>query len=252
MIGMETTTRVEYHKWFSPSLGQDMELKAYGWYGKPVLVFPSQPGRFYEFDEYGMIDAIRPMIDGGRIKVYTIDSVDDQSWRNLGVTPAERVTRHEQYDHYVYHEVIPFIKNHCANTPQKFLATGVSMGAYHSANFFFRHPDVMDALVAMSGYYRLDHFIGDYKDDAVYYNSPLFYLPNLEDAELLETFRRSRIVICAGQGAQEDRVLKDTRDMQQVLKSKGIPAWIDVWGHDVNHDWQWWRRMLPYFLDRVL
>ena len=120
-----------------------------------------------------------------------------------------------------------------------------------SANFFFRHPDVFDALIALSGVFQLADFVGDYVDDNVYFNSPLLYLPGLSDPWYLERYRRSQIVVCVGQGAWEDGMLADTRALKAILSSKSIPAWIDFWGHDVNHDWPWWRRQMPYFLGHL-
>jgi esterase/lipase superfamily enzyme len=229
-----------------------MELKVYGYYGKPVLVFPAQGGKFYEFEDFGMVDACGSLIEDGRIKFFTIDSIDSQSWANSSAHPADRARRHQDYDAYVTDEVIPFIRQHCQDLQVKTLSTGVSMGGYHSANFFFRHPDLFDMLVAMSGLYRLKHFIGDYMGDAVYFNTPLAYLPNLDDPWYLDQYRQSKIVICSGQGAWEEEMLHDTLEIKRILESKNIPAWIDIWGYDVNHDWPWWRKMLPYFLDRIV
>jgi esterase/lipase superfamily enzyme len=131
--------QVEYHKWWSPSLGQDMELKVYGHYGKPVIVFPAQGGRFYEYEDFGMVEAVRSYIDGGKIKLFTVDSIDNQSWANYGAHPADRARRHEDYDRYIVNEVAPFARQHCGGDPAsgqpKCLATGVSMGAYHAVLF---------------------------------------------------------------------------------------------------------------------
>ena len=243
---------IEYHKWYSPNIGREMELKAYGHYGKPMLVFPAQGGRFYEFEDFGMIDICRPYIEAGRLKVYTLDSLDNETWANWNAHPADRARRHEDYDTYITQEVAPFIRRHCSNTPEKFISSGVSMGAYQSANFFFRHPDVFDTLISMSGLYKLSRFVGDYMDDLVYFNSPLNYLPNMDDPWYLDQYRQSKIIIAVGQGAWEDEMLADTLALKDILETKGIPAWIDIWGHDVNHDWPWWRKMMPYFLDKVL
>jgi esterase/lipase superfamily enzyme len=243
--------QIEYHKWFSPSLGQDMELKVYGYYGKPALVFPAQGSRFHEFEDRGMHDTIASFIEAGQIKLFTVDSIDGQSWANAGAHPADRARRHQDYGRYIVEEVVPFIRRHCGDTKEKFLTTGVSMGAYHAANFFFRHPDIFDTVIAMSGLYRLNHFIGDYMDENVYFNTPLAYLPNLNDPWYLDQYRQSRIIVCAGQGAWEDEMLADTRTLKQILEEKEIPHWIDFWGGDVNHDWPWWHKMLPYFLEKL-
>ena len=241
---------VEYHRWWSRSLGRDMELKVYGHAGKPVVVFPCQGGRFFEYEDFGMVEACRSFVEGGAVTLVTVDGVDGQSWANRGAHPADRARRHNDYDRYIVEEVAPFVRT---LRPQASgaLATGCSMGAYHSANFFFRHPDVFDAVIALSGLYKVTDFVGDYVDDNVYFNSPLLYLPGLSDPWYLDRYRRSQIVVCVGQGAWEDQMLADTRALQGILASKDIPAWIDFWGHDVNHDWPWWRRQMPYFLGNL-
>ena len=240
--------QIEYHKWYSSRLGRDMELKVYGWYGKPMIAFPAQGGRFWDWEDFKMADACQEFIEGGKIKVFTVDSVDRESWANWNAHPADRAWRHEAYDQYITQEVAPFIRQHCNNNEQKFISTGVSMGGYHSANFFFRHPDIFDTVISLSGLHKLTHFVGEYIDERVYFNSPLFYLPNLNDPWYLDQYRQSKIILCCGQGAWEDEMIADAQAMRYVLESKDIPAWVDFWGHDVNHDWPWWRKMLPHFL----
>jgi esterase/lipase superfamily enzyme len=241
---------IEYHKWWSKRLNQDMELKVYGHNGKPVVVFPTQGGRFYQYEDFGMVGACSSFIAEGKIKLYALDSIDNQSWANWNAHPAERAQKHNVYDCYFMEEVVPFIREHSPNAG-KFLATGCSMGGYHAANFFFRHPDVFDTVICMSGIFRLNLFIGDYMDENVYFNSPLIYLPNLEDPKYLDQYRASKIIICSGQGAWEDEMLADARMLKQILDAKQVPCWIDLWGSDVNHDWPWWRKQLPYFLERL-
>jgi esterase/lipase superfamily enzyme len=125
------------------------------------------------------------------------------------------------------------------------------MGGYHSANFFFRHPGHFDSLISLSGLFQLQMFVGDYVDDHVYFNSPLLYLENLDDPWYIEKYKRSKIIICSGQGAWEDAMIADIRKLHMILQGKGIPHWIDLWGQDVNHDWPWWRKQLPYFLSFI-
>lgn len=242
---------IEYHKWYSPNLGHDMELKVYGWHGKPVLVFPAQGGRFYDYENFKMIDSISHFIQAGKIKVFTVDSIDNQSWANWNAHPVDRARRHEDYDQYITQEVAPFIKDHCSGYEQRSITTGVSMGAYHAGNFFFRHPDLFDTVIALSGLFQLRMFIGDYVDDNVYFNSPLYYLPNLNDPAYLDLYRSSQIIVAVGQGAWEDAMLADAHALKHILIEKSIPHWIDIWGYDVNHDWPWWREMMPYFLSKL-
>jgi esterase/lipase superfamily enzyme len=241
----------EYHRWFSPSLGHDMELRVYGHYGQALMVFPAQDGRFYDFEHFKMIEACRALIDAGRLKVICIDSIDWQSWTNEGVHPGQRARRHNDYDRYVTNEVVPFIRRHCGGN-HSIWTTGCSMGAFHAANSFFRHPDCFDGVIALSGLYQPQLFVGDYRDDNIYFNSPLYYLPNISDSWFLDRYRRSKIVFCVGQGAWEGPMIRDTREMERILRDKGIPAWVNFWGHDVAHDWPWWRQQLPFFLNKML
>jgi esterase/lipase superfamily enzyme len=242
---------IEYHSWWSPRLGQEMGLKVYGYYGKPVLAFPAQGGRFYDFENFGMVEAAAPFIEAGQVKLFAVDSVDNQSWANYGVHPYDRAWRHESYDGYITEEVVPFIRQHCAGDTQKLLTTGCSMGGYHAANFFFRHPNLFDATIALSGLFHLNMFVGDYMDEMVYFNSPLHFLPGLEDPWYLDQYRQSQIIIGVGCGAWEEEMIADASRLQEILAAKQIPAWIDFWGNDVNHDWPWWRKMLPYFLGEM-
>ena len=241
---------IEYHKWFSPHLDHEIELKVYGEKGKPFLVFPSQGGRFYEYEDFGMVGSVAHYIEKGILQLITVDSIDNQSWANWSALPADRAKRHEDYDRYIMQEVVPFIHTQNARN-SKIGITGCSMGAYHATNFFFRHPDHFDTLIALSGLFRLNIFIGDYMDDTVYYNTPLAYLRNLEDPWYIEKYRKSQIIVCTGQGAWEDQMVDDALALKEILESKEIPHWIDFWGHDVNHDWPWWQKMMPYYVDKL-
>jgi esterase/lipase superfamily enzyme len=241
--------KTEYHNWYSRSLEQEMALKSYGYFGKPVLVFPAQGGRFFDFENFGMIDAVESFIETGRIKMFCVDSIDNQSWANWNVHPADRALRHEQYDQYITQEVVPFIREQCGDFQGGMMTTGASMGAYHAANFFFRHPDIFNAVIAISGVYQLKMFVGDYMDEIVYLNSPINFLPKLDDSWYLDRYRESEIIFCCGQGAWEDEMISDSQTIKQILDAKRIPNWVDFWGYDVNHDWPWWQKMLPYFLD---
>ena len=236
---------VGYHLWHSPRLNQEMALKVYGHAGKPVLVFPTQEGRFFEFEDYGMIEVCQAEIEAGRLRFYTVDSIDAQSWTHPHLPVPERTARYAQYEGYILEEVLPLIQQDYSG---RIMTTGCSMVAFHAANFFFRHPEHFDALLAISGVYRLNLFIGDYMDPQVYFHTPLAFLPELKDERLLGLLRDSQIIMSVGQGAWEDPMLDDTRRMKEILDQLQIPCWIDIWGHDVDHDWPWWRKKMSYFL----
>jgi len=245
---------IEEHSWFSRHLNREMALKVYGHWGSPVIVFPCSRGRYFDYEGMGMISAIDDFINTGRIKLFCVDSVDAESWYNYNVPPARRNARHEAYDRYVVEEVISFIRDHCRSPHQRVMANGCSMGAYHAVNFFLKHPDVFEGTIALSGLYRLDRTefglaAGDIP--AVYYNSPLNYLPQLSDPWYLERYRHSNIIVCVGQGAWEEEAVSDTHHLDALFREKSIPAWVDFWGTDVNHDWPWWYKQMNYFLERV-
>lgn len=229
-----------------------MELKVYGHYGQPFLVFPSSSGRFYDFEDNGMVQAAERFIESGRIKLFCVDSVDQQSWDNPIKSPEEKASRHNAYDRYITDEVVPFIHNHC-NTNERIMCCGVSMGASHAVLFFLKHPELFKGTIALSGVYNFRTFLSNYTGNSpdVYFNSPLDFLPGLTDPAYIEAYRNSAIIICVGQGAFEEPMIADTLRIKEVLESKGIPCWIDIWGQDVNHDWPWWRIQFPYFLEKL-
>lgn len=245
---------IEEHRWHSPHLEREMSLKIYGHWGRPLIVFPCSRGRYFDYEGMGMIDAIAGFINDGRIKLFCVDSIDAESWYDFGVPPVTRNARHEAFDHYVSGEVVPFIHTHCQSSQVNILTNGCSMGAYHAVNFFLKHPDLFGGTLALSGLYRLDRSefgLQRHELEPVYFNSPLAYLPGVDDDDILTAYRRSQIVVCCGQGAWDEESLADTRDLEYILREKHVPAWIDIWGHDVNHDWPWWYKQMNYFLNKL-
>lgn len=241
----------QFRKAYSRCLQREMEYKVYGNAGKICLAFPPQNGRFFDFENFGMVEALAPEIEGGRVQLVCVDGIDGETWSNKERLPRERIERHEAWFRYVAEELVPAVK---AENPRcaRLMTTGCSMGGFHAANFFFRLPQVFDVVIALSGLYHAGFFFGDYMDDLVYLNSPVDCLPNMpQDHPYMELFRGSRMIFCVGQGAWEDELLDSTRRLDGVLRAKGVPAWFDYWGKDVNHDWDWWRKQIRYFIERV-
>lgn len=248
---------VEYHHWDSPRLGQKFECKVYGSGGTPMMVFPSASGHFWDYEDHGMIEAVRPWIDNGRLQVFSVDGRDWESWANTSIPGHDRAVRADVWDDAICNEVVPLIHKVNATDPRHLIVTGCSGGAFHAANFIFRHPDLCDTAICLSGVYatkdfRTDHVDDyDYSDPQVYFNNPLFYLKNLHDDWYLSRLRDSNIIICVGQGAWEDECLSQSRQLSIELSAKNIPHWLDLWGADVNHDWPWWRVQIGYFLGKL-
>ena len=242
---------VQYEYFHSQYLNRVMEFKHYGHAGKSMIAFPSSGGRFFEYEDFKMIDACHSFIEQGLIQIFTPDSIDNESWLDEDLWPGDRGYRHNLYDAYIINELIPFIRNK-TGYKEGLISTGCSMGAYHAANFFFRHPDVFDTTIALSGIYDARFLVGDHLDiHEVYINSPVDYLANLTDSRYLDQYRKSNIIICTGTGDWEENSIKHTNHLKHILEEKGIPAWIDYWGRDAAHDWPWWRIQIAYFLDRL-
>jgi esterase/lipase superfamily enzyme len=233
-----------------------MEFKVYGHGGRPVVVFPTSNGRFYQYEDSGMIDELKGFIDSGQVQIWTVDGIDWETFFGKDSDFIRRIERHEAYFRYIREEFLPvvFQKNQEANAGAEIrpLFTGCSMGGFHASNFLFHFPWMGDGLIALSGVYSTRNFFGSNLDGAIYFNSPLDYLAGLEDENLLREIRRLRLIICCGQGAWEDEMLEETRALEGVLRNKSIPAEIDYWGTDVSHDWPWWRKQMSYFLSKWL
>jgi esterase/lipase superfamily enzyme len=193
-----------------------------------------------------LINAIAPFIEAGKVKVYSINSINNESWLNDQMDPRHKSLRHQQFNDYVFNEVVPFIRNNSSwETP--IITSGASFGALHSANLFFKRPDLIQGCIAMSGVYDLTEYTKGYFDEDVYFNSPCHYLPNLSDHEILEQIRRSgHIHLLTGSGDHEDP--DASRRLAGILYNKGIFYELDVWGQDIRHDWPSWRAMLPHYL----
>jgi len=229
-----------------------MEFKVYGHSGKPVLAFPTSCGRFFQFEDNGMVEVLSDFINEGKMQLWTCDGIDEETFFSNSPDIFARMSRQNQYDDYISNELIPTILNESKwnnhGDEQKLWITGCSMGAFHSANIYFRHPHHIDGLLALSGVYSTKYFFGEEMNEDIYFHSPLHYLRELNDESYLDAFRNSRLVICTGQGAYEEEMIADTHELKQVLEDKSIPARIDFWGYDANHDWDWWRKQLRYYV----
>jgi esterase/lipase superfamily enzyme len=247
---------IQYHVHYSANLQRHMEFKVYGHGGKPVLFIPCQSGRFFDFENFKMIDYWAPFIEAGRCTVYAVDSIDDEAFASTSNDKRWRIENHEKWFRYVTEEMVPTIRHMSGvrnGYDQKILTFGASMGATHAANLFFRRPDLFDGVFAISGYYESRDFLGDYMDNLVYDNCPVYYLPNLPgDHFYMDLYRQSKILIVVGQGAWEGPLVASTQKLEGVLRSKGIPARVEYWGHDVDHDWPWWFKMVEHYVPQLL
>jgi esterase/lipase superfamily enzyme len=227
----------EYHKWYSPALGREMELLLFGHGGEPVLLFPTSCGRFYQNEDFGLIGSIADRIDAGRTIVACVDSVDSESWYNTQVSPAERVRRHDQYESYILHEAVPLLRSRSSGG--RLTLGGCSFGGFHTVAIGLRNPETFDRVVPMSGKYETESFLDGHHDLSVYYHSVFHWLPNLADHGKLERMRRQQIILAI---PELDFCLDSNRRLSGALHDKGIPHDLAVWPGE-NHDWPVWKRM---------
>jgi esterase/lipase superfamily enzyme len=236
--------------WFSHNLGMDMPIVAYGHAGYPLLMFPTAAADYLEYERFYLVDSIKHLIDAGKVRAYSINSVNRYSLLNDKASPAWKAELLTRYDRYIMDEVLPLIQAEGGGDWVKPVTTGASLGAFLSANTYFKHPDKFRGVIAMSGSYDIRSYLEGYHDSNVYFNNPMQYLPNMEEGYFLNHLREAdSIVILTGQGDYEapDR----SRQLSGVLSGKGIPHKLDVWGFDVDHDWPWWRKMLPHYLGNM-
>jgi esterase/lipase superfamily enzyme len=219
-----------------------MELLVFGHAGARVLAFPTSMGRFYDWEDRGLVAALADGLDRGDLQLFCVDSVDAESWYGSDRPPAERVRRHVQYDQYLLDEVFPFTRARKANP---FLITaGASFGGYHAVNFGLRHPEVVNRVLGMSGLYDIRRFTDGYYDENVYFNNPCEYLSNEHEPARLEALRHLDIILAVG---RDDSLRASNEQLSQILWGKDIWHALRIWD-GFAHDWPWWQQMLRLYI----
>lgn len=237
-------------RWRSPRLGLEMPIVSYGHAGVPVLLFPTAAADYLENERFFLVRAVEDSIRAGRVRLFSIDSINAHAWMDRRLPVREKIRRQGLYAAYIEEEVVPFIRSVCGDAGARAITTGASFGAFHAANAFFRRPDLFGGTIAMSGFYDLEKsYLDGHSSDDVYFHNPVWYIPGISGPSLELLQRASRIVIVTGQGEYE--VPDASRRLSGLLVAKDIPHRLDLWGHDVRHDWPAWRAMLPYHLAQM-
>ncbi len=239
----------DYHRWYSPCLGRDMELLAFGRAGPGVVVFPTREGRFYDYENWGLVAALRDRIEAGCLRLYCVDSVDSEALYGRCRPPQARIARSRQYEQYILDEVVPLVRSTDAAAP--LVAHGCSIGAYHAVTIAFRHPGCFHRVVGISGRYDLTRQIGafpdlfdGYYDEDVYFQTPSHFIPSLTDHRVLEKLRRVDITFAIGDA---DPFCDNTRQLSAALWERGVPNRLEMWPGEA-HCAREWRQMVPMYL----
>ena len=230
-----------------------LSLIAYGSYGRPVLVFPTEAGRAWDFENNGMVGAVGDLIDAGRVKLYCVDSLDTFTWSDTSVPTEERARRQGAYIDWLVEQAVPWISRDTAGGGE-LMALGCSLGAYHAVHLALQRADLVPLAVGLSGNYDVSTWRAwGERGDAAYFANPMDYVANADGDHLAWLRERVSILLVCGQGAWEVHptgALPSSREMAALLQRKGIRCELDLWGFDVAHDWPWWRQQLAHHLPR--
>ncbi len=237
----------------APGLHRPGTVIRYGHWGRPVLVFPSEAGRAWDYEDNGMVEAVRELVDGGRVKLYCVDSFDAVSWSDRWLSLEDRARTHLAYEAWITGAVVDFIRRDTSGATEA-ITTGCSMGAFHAVNFALRRADLFPVAIGLSGNYDPStwHAWGE-PGSAAYDLNPSWYVPDLWGGHLDWLRSRLTLVLTVGQGAWEThptQALPSTRHLAGMLQHKGIHAELHEWGQDVSHDWCWWQRQIAHHLPR--
>lgn len=235
----------------SPAIGAPGRVLAYGHWGRPLLAFPSEQGSASDWEDRGMLGAVADLLEAGRVKVYCASSYDSESWHAHGLPLEERARRHGAYEDWIVSQVVPWIREDSGGRADIAVA-GTSFGAYHAANFALRRADLFPLAVCQSGVYDVSVVGGGERGDAAYFQNPMDYVRNLHGDHLDWLRSRVSLLLVCGQGQWEDTTgaLESTKLFGRLLGDKGIRVEVDLWGHDVPHDWPSWQAQLAHHLPR--
>jgi esterase/lipase superfamily enzyme len=232
-----------YHRWHSASLNRDMELLVFGQGGPRVLAFPTSMGRFFDWEERGLVGALAEPLASGRCTLICVDSVDGESWYARGGSIADRARRQDQYDHYLRAEVLPLSLKHRPGSP--LIVTGASFGGYHATNFALRHPETAVRLLSMSGLCDIRRFVNGYYDETIYFHNPCDFIGNEHDSARLAALRKLDVILAVG---RDDPLRESNERLSALLWNKGVWNALRIWD-GFAHDWPVWAHMLHLYLD---
>jgi len=237
-----------YYNWFSERLQRNMELLVFGERGKAILFFPTRMARFYDYENWGIIEALRTRIESGQMQLFCVDSIDSESFYNSKEHPEVRIARHKQYEEYIINEVVSLI--YSLNGGDFIQTAGCSMGAFHAISLAMKYPWLFRRAIGLSGRYDLTMDIQGFKDlldgyhnEAIYFSMPLQFVPNLADGYLISELKDLEVVLAVG---KEDPFLQVNKDFERLLREKDLPNQLHIWD-GTAHQVSAWRHMIPLY-----
>lgn len=238
--------------WYSDRLNREMRIKVYGHYGPAIIAFPCQDKQSDDFYNNGMIDVLSSFIESGRMKLFCLDSNDEETVSSTSWDKAYAGYKLEMYHQYLINEVLPWIYEKQGGYTEPFLI-GMSMGASHAANHFFRRPELFSGFLSLSGKFDVASFFGGYINEDIYNNSPVHYLRNMDNTHpYINIYNQKTMVVVVGRGAFEHLVIDSNYELKEIADQKGIRIDFNFWDENSVHDWPSWKYQMPYFLDKLL
>jgi len=220
-----------------------MEHLVYGWGGAPVLVFPTSKGRFFQWEDFHMLESLSKPLEKGWLQLYCVDSIDDLSWYNFEGHQRDQIDWHLAYEEYLLHDFLPHLRER--NSNPFLIVTGASFGGFHAVNFGLRYPQLVKRVVAMSGDFQAGKYVEGYFDEDVLANSPLDYLRSQRFNTLDPDTRGTEFILTAGRW---DFCLQPTLQLSHELQRLGVPQQCHVWNDPGIHDWPLWREQIRHYL----
>ncbi len=234
----------------SPELGRKVHIWTFGWWGMPVVVFPSAAGFAHEWQAQGMIDTLGPWLRAGKIKLYCPESNVAEAWTRKESDPAWRIGRHSVYERFVIDTLVPWVRADCRSEAMPLAATGCSLGGMYAVNMALKHPETFRWALGMSGRYDVRNLNGGFDSAEVYFHNPLAYVPSLGGESLERIRRNTEIQLVCGRGAYEEGCIEETIALGAWMRRKGIPGETDIWGTEWKHDWSSWKRQVVKHFSR--
>lgn len=232
----------EFHRWYSPSLGKEMGLLVFGHAGARAIVFPTSLGKFFEWEDQGMMQALSEHLERGWLQLYCLDSVDEDSWYAKWKVPHDRAYRHSQYDAYIRDEVLPLTQ---LKNDNPFLMTmGASFGAYHAITFALRYPNLVSRSIGLSGLYDIRGQTDGYSDELVYHYNPADFILGESDPGRTAALQRLDLILAVG---RDDSLRGENDEFSRRLWSAGIGHALRIWD-GWAHDWPYWRDMIRLYV----
>lgn len=234
----------------SKTLNRKMGLISYGHYGMSLLLFPTITDDPLENEREGLINALNDYLVRGKLRIFSVSSVNFDSWLNENISHQNRSEIHRKYNEFIQDELVPFIFS-LSEGPIPIITAGAAIGAFHAANTYFRRPDLFYGTIALSGTYNIKHYTKGYFDGNCYFNSPIHYLSNLEHPYWLSSLRsKHHVYVLSGSGF--DEFPENTIQLKNILENKGIYCHSDIWGDQYHHNFDTWIKMLHHILNTKL